>query len=189
MRDELRDGCEEASFPLTISPFAIFVGFFLCPCIALIIFKQMLFLKETITKESLYKLIRCGTYISKWTIKCDHDYMRELKWGLEGRKHGSIRRYCKPIRVPSPSGSLIREIWCDHFHFHWEPCFSTVPFLSYLVGFSQAQGSWHGCPVALPLCRVCLLCMFPKYLWGHFPNVKHMNRHSREVGMWNLPVT
>lgn len=88
----------------------------------------MLFLKETITKESLYKLIRCSTYISKWKIKCDHDYMREIQWGLEGRKHGPIKCYCKSTRVPGPSGSLIREIWCDHSHLHWEPGFSLCHF-------------------------------------------------------------
>lgn len=92
-----------------------------------IIFKCMLFLKETITKQSLYNLTQRSIHIiNKQTIKGECSFMRDT-WVLEGRMHGSINCVTNPQLGPSPSGSLTRKMWCDGFCFRREPCYSAVP--------------------------------------------------------------
>lgn len=76
------------------------------------------------------------------------DFMREGQWGLEKGSLSPWNAAENPTLVPSPVGPwlekqvVIISIFTRAVLFH-------RPILSCLVGFPQAQGSWHGGSAAL----------------------------------------
>lgn len=111
----------------------------------------MLFLKETITKQSLYNLTQRSIHIiDKQTIKGECSFMRD-RMGTR-RKDARVHklRY-KPSARAQPQRVLNWKNVMRWFLFSPRAMLFRRPVVPTRgVGFPQDRGSWHGCPAASP---------------------------------------
>lgn len=111
----------------------------------------MLFLKETITKQSLYNLTQRSIHIiNKQTIKGECSFMRD-RMGTR-RKDARVHklRY-KPSAGAQPQRVLNWKNVMRWFLFSPRAMLFRRPVVPTRgVGFPQDRGSWHGCPAASP---------------------------------------